>query len=126
MCPKQQGTGQMSSKLSPEASNHHRRGSAVGPAILSRHLSSTLFRAVEAVLAAHSVLKLAQLLSSSPGLLFQGMLCLGGDMEVVQQRVSEGRISLQALGPCPQRVKVAGSWVNFHRMRHSPVATQHF
>ncbi|XP_027537261.1 uncharacterized protein LOC113966575 isoform X2 [Neopelma chrysocephalum] len=54
------------------------------------------------------------------------MLWLGGDMEEVQQRVSEGRISLQALSPRPQHVKVAGSWVNFHRMRHSPVATQHF
>lgn len=64
--------------------------------------------------------------SSSPGLLFQGLLCLGGDVEAAQQCVSQGRISLQALGPRPQRVKVAGSWVNFHRMRHSPVATQHF
>lgn len=116
----------MSSKLSPEASNSHRPGSAVRPDILARHVSSTLFCAVKAVLAAHSVLKLAQLPSSSPGLLFQGILCLGGDMEVIQQRVSEGGISLQALGPRPQRVKVTGSWVNFHRMRHSPVATQHF
>lgn len=75
MCPKQQGKGQMSSKQSPEAANHRRLGSAVRPAVLARCVSSTLSHAVEAVLAAHCVLKFAQLLSSSPGLLFQGVLC---------------------------------------------------
>lgn len=99
----------------------------MGTAILARCVSTTPFCAVEAVLAAHSVLELAQLLSSAPGPLFRAVRYLGGDTEVVQQHVRESRISLQAPVPCPQQhVKVAGSWVNFHRMRHSPIATQHF
>lgn len=52
---------------------------------------------MEAVLAAHSVLNLAQPLSSSSGLIFRAVVSLGSDMEVVQQCVSEGSISLQPL-----------------------------
>lgn len=105
----------------PEASNPWGLGSAMASDILAHY-------GEQCPVSCHGACP-GSPLCLGPDLLicfFQAVFCLGGDVEVVQQCVSEGRISLQALGPCPQHVKVAGSWVNFHRMRHSPVTTQHF